>query len=53
MGGYKIFGLVKAHFIVVRGTVPGVPKRLVKLRQPIRKLQKKVLEPKVVEVLSK
>jgi large subunit ribosomal protein L3 len=52
-GGFKHFGLVKGDYIVVRGSVPGVPKRLVKLRQPIRKLQKKVLEPKVVEVLSK
>ncbi|MEP0826461.1 MAG: 50S ribosomal protein L3, partial [Nitrososphaera sp.] len=50
-GGFKHFGLVKGDYIVVRGSVPGVPKRLVKMRQPIRNVQKKVLEPKVLEVV--
>lgn len=52
-GGFKHFGLVKGDYIVVRGSVPGVPKRLVKMRQPIRGLSKKVLEPKVLEVVVK
>ncbi|HJU34421.1 MAG TPA: 50S ribosomal protein L3 [Nitrososphaera sp.] len=52
-GGFKHFGLVKGDYIVVRGSVPGVPKRLVKMRQPIRSLAKKVLEPKVLEVIVK
>ncbi|MFL6480934.1 MAG: 50S ribosomal protein L3 [Nitrososphaera sp.] len=50
-GGFKHFGLVKGDYIVVRGSVPGVPKRLVKMRQPIRNVAKKVLEPKVLEVI--
>jgi len=50
-GGFKHFGLVKGDYIVVRGSVPGVPKRLVKMRQPIRNVPKKVLEPKVLEVV--
>jgi len=52
-GGFKHFGLVKGDYIVVRGSVPGVPKRLVKMRQPIRGVLKKVLEPKVLEVVVK
>ena len=52
-GGFKHFGLVKGDYIVVRGSVPGVPKRLVKMRQPIRSVSKKVLEPKVLEVVVK
>ena len=52
-GGFKHFGLVKGDYIVVRGSVPGVPKRLVKMRQPIRGVSKKVLEPKVLEVVVK
>lgn len=52
-GGFKHFGLVKGDYIVVRGSVPGVPKRLVKMRQPIRSASKKVLEPKVLEVVVK
>jgi hypothetical protein len=31
--------------------VPGVPKRFVKMRMAIRKMQKKILEPKVIEVV--
>jgi large subunit ribosomal protein L3 len=50
-GGFKHFGLVRGDYIVVRGSVPGVPKRLVKMRQPIRAVSKKVVEPKVLEVI--
>jgi large subunit ribosomal protein L3 len=52
-GGFKHFGLVRGDYIVVRGSIPGVPKRFVKMRQPIRGASKKVLEPKVLEVLVK
>jgi large subunit ribosomal protein L3 len=51
LGGFKHFGLVRGDYIVVRGSIPGVPKRLVKMRQPIRNVPKKVLEPKVLEVV--
>ncbi len=50
-GGFKHFGLVRGDYIIVRGSVPGVPKRLVKMRHPIRNVPKKVLEPKVLEVV--
>ncbi len=52
-GGFKHFGLVRGDYIVVRGSVPGVPKRLVKMRRPIRGLSKKLIEPKVLEVVVK
>jgi large subunit ribosomal protein L3 len=50
-GGFKHFGVVRGDYIIVRGSIPGVPKRLVKMRQAIRSNQRKVIEPKVVEVL--
>jgi large subunit ribosomal protein L3 len=50
-GGFKHFGLVKGEYIVVKGSIAGVPKRLVKMRQPIRNFQKKILEPKILEVV--
>lgn len=50
-GGFKHFGLVKGEYIIVRGSIPGVPQRLVKMRHPIRNIPKKVLEPKVLEVV--
>jgi large subunit ribosomal protein L3 len=50
-GGFKHFGLVNSDYIVVRGSIPGVPKRLIKMRQPIRNPMKRILEPKVLEVI--
>jgi large subunit ribosomal protein L3 len=52
-GGFEHFGMIKNDYIIVKGSVPGVPKRLVKLRFPIRTVGKKIVEPKVVEVLVK
>jgi large subunit ribosomal protein L3 len=52
-GGFKHFGLINTDYIVVRGSVPGVPKRLVKMRYPIRNTTKKVIEPKIIEVIAK
>ena len=51
-GGFKHFGVVKGEYMVVRGSIPGVPKRLIKMRHPIRNAQKKVIEPKIVEVIA-
>lgn len=50
-GGFKHFGLVNSDYIIIRGSIPGVPKRLIKMRQPVRNKSRKVLEPKVLEVL--
>lgn len=52
-GGFKHFGIVKGDYIIVRGSIPGVPKRLIKLRHAIRNTQKKVIEPKIIEVIVK
>ncbi len=52
-GGFEHFGMIKNDYIIVKGSIPGVPKRLVKMRFPIRSVSKKVLEPKVLEVLAK
>ncbi|MEO9319353.1 MAG: 50S ribosomal protein L3 [Nitrososphaera sp.] len=51
-GGFKHFGLVSGDYIIVRGSVPGVPKRLIKMRHPIRNLPKKVMEPKILEIIA-
>jgi large subunit ribosomal protein L3 len=50
-GGFKHFGLVEGDYMIVRGTIPGVPKRLIKLRQPIRSKPTKNVEPKILEVI--
>jgi large subunit ribosomal protein L3 len=50
-GGFKHFGLVRGDYVVLKGSIPGVQKRLIKMRQSIRDVQKKVIEPKIIEVV--
>lgn len=52
-GGFEHYGLVKNDYIIVKGSVAGVPKRLIKMRFPMRTVSRKVIEPKVLEVLVK
>ncbi|MDF2421955.1 MAG: 50S ribosomal protein L3 [Nitrosopumilus sp.] len=50
-GGYKHFGLVKGDFIILKGSVPGTYKRLIKLRSQIRNAPDKVIKPNILEVV--
>ena len=50
-GGYKHFGLVRGDFIILKGSVPGTYKRLIKLRSQIRNAPAKVTKPNILEVV--
>ena len=50
-GGFKHFGNVNGDFIIVRGSVPGTYKRLIKLRTQIRNMPKKITKPNILEVV--
>lgn len=50
-GGYKHFGLVKGDFIILKGSVPGTYRRLIKLRTQIRNAPAKVNKPNILEVV--
>ena len=50
-GGYKHFGLVKGDFIILKGSVPGTYRRLIKLRSQIRNAPAKVKKPNILEVV--
>jgi len=50
-GGYKHFGLVKGDFIILKGSVPGTYRRLIKLRSQIRNAPTKVNKPNILEVV--
>ncbi len=50
-GGFMHFGVLKGDYIIVRGSVPGAIKRLVKLRYAIRPKVEKVVEPKIVDIV--
>ena len=50
-GGFKHFGDVQGDYIILRGSVPGAYRRLVKIRAPIRNAPKKIVEPRILEVV--
>jgi large subunit ribosomal protein L3 len=51
VGGFDHFGVLKGDYAVLKGSVPGAIKRLVKIRYPIRSKVTKIVEPKIVEVV--
>jgi large subunit ribosomal protein L3 len=50
-GGYKHFGLVKGDFIILKGSIPGTYRRLIKLRSQIRNAPAKITKPNILEVV--
>ena len=50
-GGYKHFGNVTGDFIILKGSVPGTYRRLVKLRAQARNIPAKITKPNVLEVV--
>ncbi len=51
-GGFMHFGVLRGDYIIVRGSIPGAIKRLVKIRYAIRPKVKKIVEPKIVEIVA-
>lgn len=50
-GGFKHYGVVDGDFVVLKGSIPGTYRRLVKLRTQIRNIPSKVLKPNVLEIV--
>lgn len=50
-GGYKHFGFVKGDYVILKGSVPGTYRRLVKLRKQIRNIPTKVTKPNILEIV--
>ncbi len=51
LGGFKHFGLVDGDYVVIRGSIPGTYRRLVKLRSPMRHRVSKITPPNVLEIM--
>jgi large subunit ribosomal protein L3 len=51
-GGFLHFGILRGDYIILRGSVAGAIKRLVKIRYAIRPKVKKIVEPKILEVVT-
>ena len=50
-GGYKHFGFVNGDFIILKGSVPGTYRRMIKLRSQIRNVPAKINKPNILEVV--
>ena len=50
-GGFKHFGLVKGEYIVLKGSVPGTYRRMIKLRAQMRNIPSKIFKPNILEVV--
>ena len=50
-GGFKHFGFVNGDYVVLKGSVPGTYRRLIKLRSQIRNIPKKIIKPNILEVV--
>ena len=50
-GGYKHFGLVKGDYIILKGSIPGTYRRLVKMRKQIRNEPAKITKPNILEIV--
>ncbi|MCP8310015.1 MAG: 50S ribosomal protein L3 [Candidatus Methylarchaceae archaeon HK01B] len=48
--GFPHFGVVDGDYVIVKGSVPGPAKRLIKLRLPLRPPKVKIQPPKILEI---
>lgn len=49
-GGFPHYGVVRSDYIIISGSVPGPPKRLIKLRYPIRPPKYSLGAPKIISI---
>ncbi len=50
-GGYKHFGLVRGDYVILKGSVPGTYRRLIKMRRQIRGEPGKTTKPNILEIV--
>jgi large subunit ribosomal protein L3 len=51
-GGFKRYGVVRANYVLLAGSVPGPKKRLIILREPIRPPKVRFLPPQIKEIIK-
>ena len=51
-GGYKHFGDVEGDYVILKGSVPGANRRLVKMRMQVRNAGAKPSKPNILEVVA-
>lgn len=49
-GGFVNYGLVRGDFVLIKGSVPGPSKRLIRLREPMRSKVSGMGEPQIIHI---
>jgi large subunit ribosomal protein L3 len=49
-GGFLNYGLVRGDYVLIKGSVPGPSKRLIRLRDPIRAKKADLGEPNILYI---
>jgi len=49
-GGFINYGLVRGDYVLIKGSVPGPSKRLIRLRDPIRAKKADLGEPNILYI---
>ncbi|KGK99519.1 50S ribosomal protein L3 [Methanococcoides methylutens] len=49
-GGFTNYGVVRGNYILIKGSVPGPSKRLIRLREPTRSKVSSMGEPQIVHI---
>lgn len=49
-GGFINYGLVRGDYVLIKGSVPGPSKRLIRLRDPIRAKKADLGEPNILHI---
>jgi large subunit ribosomal protein L3 len=49
-GGFLNYGLIRGDYVLIKGSVPGPSKRLIRLRDPIRAKKANLGEPNIVHI---
>jgi large subunit ribosomal protein L3 len=49
-GGFLNYGLIRGDYVLIKGSVPGPSKRLIRLRDPIRAKKVDLGEPNIVHI---
>jgi large subunit ribosomal protein L3 len=51
-GGFLHYGLVRGNYVLIKGSIPGPAKRLIRIRPATRMGEQKTIQPPVVEFVS-
>ena len=49
-GGFTNYGIVQGNYVIIKGSIPGTPKRFVRFRSAVRSDNSKIIEPDILQM---